>query len=75
MKNVLKLIVFSFLFLSTNNVGANGLEVDATTRVVESIKSNEETNYREISKQVHLIEDNIKNGKFKDRRQVRNTQL
>lgn len=64
MKNVLKLVVFSLFLLATNNVFAQDLEVDATTRVVESIKSDEETNYRDISKQVHQIEDNIKNGKF-----------
>ena len=43
---------------------AQAVEVDASTRVVESIKSEEVINYSAISQQINALEESLKNGQY-----------
>ena len=65
MKKVLKFIVLLWVLLfSIDTVCAQNIQVDATTKVVDGLKSDEEINYAEISKQINIMEERIKDGEF-----------
>ena len=64
MKNALKFGTLIFAVLFSFAALAHNVEIDATTRVVESIKSEEEIDYGNISKQLGVLEENLKNGKY-----------
>ena len=64
MKKLLKCLVLSLLLLTSSPALAQKPDVDAVTKVVESIKSAEEINYSAISKHLSLIEENLKLGNY-----------
>ncbi len=64
MKNVLKFAIFMIAYGFAFCVQAQPVDVDATTLVVESIKSEEEINYGEISKKISELEESLKNGQY-----------
>lgn len=64
---MIKLLQFTFLVVSllfSSGAYAQKVEVDAVTKVVESIKSNQELNYNVISQQIYVIEESLKNGQY-----------
>lgn len=64
MKKFLKFGFFVLAFLFSVSAQAQKVEIDASTKVVESIRAGNETNYGEISKQLTELENNLKNGQF-----------
>lgn len=64
MKQTLTLVLFVLSLFSASVAQAEKIPVDATTKVVESLKSNEELNLREVSKHLTSIEENLKNGQY-----------
>ena len=64
MKNLFKFGFFAIALLFASGVSAQKLEVDAVTRVVESLTSNDQPNLGNISKHISAIEENLKNGQF-----------
>ena len=62
MSNFIKTLFFVLSLFVATTAQAQKVEVDATTRVVESIKSEEMLNYHEIATQISILEDNLKNG-------------
>lgn len=64
MKNILKFFLFSLCFFISPLATAADIEIDATTKVVESISAEEHLNYGDISQQLANIEENLKNGQY-----------
>ena len=62
MSNFIKTLFFILSFLMISPVQAQNVEVDAVTRVVESIKSEETLNYSDVSQQISMLEESLKSG-------------
>lgn len=64
MKNFFKLSCFILSFFLCVQVRAEKVEVDAITRVVESISSEYEVDFGEISSHIIAIEEQLKSGQY-----------
>ena len=62
MTRFFKSVFFILALLTASVAQAEKVEVDAVTRVVESIKSEDTLNYSDVAKQISMLEESLKNG-------------
>ncbi|MBR1605425.1 MAG: mechanosensitive ion channel family protein [Alphaproteobacteria bacterium] len=65
MKNLFKFSFWAVALLWCSIAQAQSIEIDATTRIVESITSEKTFNHHEISKKLSSLEENLKSGSYK----------
>lgn len=67
MKNIFKFSFLAVALFCSSIAQAQNIEIDATTRIVESIHSEKILNLSDISKKLNALEENLKNGSYKVR--------
>ena len=64
MNNIIKIVFFTFSFLLCMDVHAKKIEIDATTKIVESISSDKNVDYTAISSAITSLEEQLKSGQY-----------
>lgn len=64
MKKMVSAAAFILMLLTSFTASAKAVEIDATTKVVESIKSEEQINYTSLSRKLNTLENDLKAGNY-----------